>query len=368
MSEPTTLPATIQLTVHGERRARTRDPRRVLQLALASLWLLAAALQFQPFMFSRAFASQTLAGAAAGNPTVVAAPISWLAHDVARFPVAANALFACAQLAIAAGIAWRRTTALALAASIAWAVPLWWLGEGFGGVLTPDASPISGAPGAVILYALLAVLLWPSEPGTRATDGQPHAHAGRRPTSRSTSRPTIAETAVGATTARVIWLALWLAMAYLATQPATRSAQAPSQALTTAAAGQPAWFARLLTSTAGAISGHGTAVGGCLALAFALVGASVFGPPAAARGALLLAILVAALLGVFGQGLGGMLTGQGTDPGTGPPLILLALAYWPATRRATAPSRPPRAHILGRHDAHTRNDPTPVRNARRPVS
>ena len=34
---------------------------------------------------------------------------------------------------------------------------------------------------------------------------------------------------------------------------------------------------------------------------------------------------------------GGILTGSGTDPNTGPLLMLLAAAYWPATRRKARP-------------------------------
>ena len=35
-------------------------------------------------------------------------------------------------------------------------------------VLTGSASPFSGAPGAVIIYALLAVLLWPAAASSSA--------------------------------------------------------------------------------------------------------------------------------------------------------------------------------------------------------
>jgi hypothetical protein len=38
---------------------------------------------------------------------------------------------------------------------------------------------------------------------------------------------------------------------------------------------------------------------------------------------------LAVFVGLFGQHLGGLLTGQSTDPGTGPVLVLLALALWP---------------------------------------
>jgi hypothetical protein len=39
---------------------------------------------------------------------------------------------------------------------------------------------------------------------------------------------------------------------------------------------------------------------------------------------------------VFGQDLGGLLTGQATDPGPAPLFVLLALALWPGRHSATA--------------------------------
>jgi hypothetical protein len=139
------------------------DARRRLQLALAGLWLLDAALQFQPFMFTNGFAGN-LAVTAAGNPPVVAGLITWAARVAGQHAAAANAVFATVQLLIALGIAWRPTVKMALGASVAWAVAVWWLGEGLGGVLTGTASPVTGAPGAAILYGLLAVL---RQPGCR---------------------------------------------------------------------------------------------------------------------------------------------------------------------------------------------------------
>ena len=134
--------------------------RRWLQLALAALWLLDAVLQLQSFMFGKGF-SQMLARMAAGNPGFIADPITWSARLVAGHPTWTNAAFASVQLFLAAGIAWRPTVKVALAASIPWALGVWWAGEGLGGVLTGTANPVMGGPGAVIIYALLAVLLWP---------------------------------------------------------------------------------------------------------------------------------------------------------------------------------------------------------------
>ena len=71
--------------------------------------------------------------------------------------------------------------------------------------------------------------------------------------------------------------------------------------------------------------------------ALAAVAAGVWLPVPAARAAIVLAVLLAGVLWVIGQGLGGLLTGAATDPDTGPLLALLALAYWPVARCGPGP-------------------------------
>src|SRR5262249_33774768 len=137
------------------------DRRRALQLGLAACWLVDGVLQYQPFMYSKAFA-QMLGATAAGNPPVIARAITWDATLVGHHPVLLNTTFATIQLLLGLGIALRPTVRVALAASVAWSVAVWWLGEGLGGVLAGAANPLTEAPGAVIIYALLAVLLWPA--------------------------------------------------------------------------------------------------------------------------------------------------------------------------------------------------------------
>lgn len=68
--------------------------RRTLQTCLALIWLLDAALQFQPYMFSGNFVTKIIEPAAAGDPAVVAAPVTWSARIMAGHIVAANAAFA----------------------------------------------------------------------------------------------------------------------------------------------------------------------------------------------------------------------------------------------------------------------------------
>jgi hypothetical protein len=294
------------------------DVRRRLQLALAGIWLLDALLQYQSFMFSKGF-SQMLAGTASGNPRVVASPITWDATLVTHHAVLLNSIFATIQLLLAIGIAWRPTVRLALAASIAWALGVWWFGEGLGMVLTGSASPVNGAPGAVIIYALLAVLLWPSDRGTSA--------------------PFTAARAVGAPVARALWLVLWLSLAYFALLPGNRAPQALNGMIAGMESGEPGWLAALDRGAASLVAHQGLAASIVLAIALVIIAVGVYLPPPAAKATLMLAIVVAAVIWVFGEALGAILAGGATDPNSGLLLILLALTYWPVRTAVTASAR-----------------------------
>ena len=57
---------------------------------------------------------------------------------------------------------YRPTARFALALSIVWALIVWWSGEAFGMLFMSMASPLTGAPGAVSLYGLLALIAWPN--------------------------------------------------------------------------------------------------------------------------------------------------------------------------------------------------------------
>ena len=86
------------------------------------------------------------------------------------------------------------------------------------------SSPLTGAPGAAFLYALLALLIWPSAPRARAggelTEPVPASVAVSGPLGRY---------------ARLAWFVTWAVMAAL-------MAHAPFRAAAlTAAGGTPAW-------------------------------------------------------------------------------------------------------------------------------
>lgn len=291
------------------------DAGRRLRLALAAVWLLDAALQYQPYMFTKAFA-QTLAASAQGNPPVLAGPITWSAGIIGHHPVAANTGFATIQLLLALGIAWRPAVKIALAASVAWSIAVWWLGEGLGGVLAGSASPWSGAPGAVIIYALLALLLWPTDRGPSVS-----FVAGR---------------AFGPLPARLLWLTLWGSMAFFAIQAGGMAPQGLHDMFSSMAVGEPGWIASIDHGAAALVAQHGPQVSAVFAIAFDLIAAGIFLPGRAARAAIILAVATAAVIWVAGQDFGGILTGSATDPNSGLLLGLFAIAYWPARNSVTA--------------------------------
>lgn len=284
------------------------DARRWLQLGLAVIWVLDGVLQYQSAMFTRAF-SQMLAHGGSGNPAVIAGPAQWAARLIEHYPMSTNAAFATIQLALGLGIAWRSTVRIALAASVVWSVAVWWLGEGLGGVLTSSASPVTGAPGAVILYALLAVLLWPA--------------ARDHPASFVAGRP------LGAGAARGAWLLLWGSLAYFTVLAANRSAQGLHDTVAGMTAGEPGWLASVNRGAAGLLAHRGLPAAVMLAVLLAGIAAGIFLPATAARVTVMLAVAVALVIWVVGQDLGAILAGQATDVNSGPLLVLLALAFWP---------------------------------------
>jgi hypothetical protein len=297
-----------------------RDPavpwRRGLQLWLGLIWLLDAALQFQPAMFRPSFVTAVIEPAATGDPDFVVRSVDWASRLMLQHVGVYNTAFASVQLLIALGLFVRQTVRPALLLSIAWALSVWWFGEGLGGILT-GASPLTGVPGAVLLYALIAVLIWPAPPRT----------AGEL-MSAATAGP------AGAGAAVIAWIALWGSLAHYLLQPANRAPDAIS-GLLQPADGQPAWLAVVMTSLSRASARHGLLISVVLAILCISVALGIL-----ARPLIRPALALAAALGILfwiAQGLGGVFTGQGTDPNTGPLLILLAACYLPRTTRRPAP-------------------------------
>lgn len=324
--DPSVAPATV-LTV-GRRPSIARAVQQIrqltwcrkLQVGLGAAWLVDALLQCQPYMFTRSFASMTLAPASHGDPTVAAAAVSGIAHLVAAHPAAWNAMFALVQLAIGVGILCRSTVRWALAASVLWGLSVWVLGEGLGQVFTAHTTPFTGAPGAALLYALLAMLVWPS----RAARGE----AGTSVAERSP---------LGRWGSRAAWMGVFALFVY-ETIPRGATAVRTGAMLRGMASGEPAWLGRFDSWGASAFSHHGDLV---LLVACGLFGFLGLGIPLIGRfrREIILGAVVVALALWMLQNFGGVATGTATDVNSAPLIILLALSFWPASSRTAAPTR-----------------------------
>ena len=331
------------------RRAWTSRPskdgsgltRRHLQLGLGVLWLLDAALQFQPYMFSTAFARDMIAASANGQPRWVAVGVHWAARLMSSAPVVSNAAFATVQLAIAVLILSRRTARFGLGASVGWALGVWYFGEGLGGITSGQASLVSGAPGAVILYALVAVLAWPPRAGLDR-HGDSSASVSRF--------------------AGAAWAAVWIGGAVLEVLPA--QASPGSLAATVGSNIQSAGrLAGADHTIAAAIAGLGRPSVVLVVALFSAVGVSAIYSPRARRIGAVVGAVLAGTIWLFGQNLGDLGSGQSTDPNSAPLLGLLALAVFGSARAASARQTPASTAAAG-----TPSDPPPGRTGGHPRS
>jgi hypothetical protein len=294
--------------IHQRPSSRSLIGPRGLQIALGALWLLDGVLQLQSFMFTRAFSQTVLGPVAAGQPRVLGVPILWFAHLVGSHPVLWNTAFAVIQIAIGVGLLIPRTVRPALIASVVWAGGVWCFGEGLGGILTGSASPLTGAPGAVLVYGLLGVIAWP--------------WGGRWDIRRG---------------ARAAWAALWCTCAVLWLLPAERAGGAVRSAITAAVPGAPSWLHGLLDRLAGAAGGHGSVIALTISAVSVLIGLGVYSKrpvPFVITGGVL-----AAAMWIAGQSAGGLLSGQSTDPNIGPLFVLLAVVLLP--RAGSTPQETP---------------------------
>ena len=311
--------------------------QRTLQVILGLFWLLDAGLQFQPFMFRSSFTTTYLLDNAQNQPDVVRWIITDVGHFVGPHVAVWNTFFALTQVAIGAGLLFRRTVRPALAVSFFWVLGVWFFGEGLGLLLTGSASALTGAPGSVLLYGLIGLTAWP-----RARPSHDIAPSVGMASSAA------GQGIGGATTPLLIWSGYWSLAAVLFLLPDNRTATSVSSAITGMSSGEPGAYSHFLNSFGNQFGTGGVWTSWLLAIGSLIVG---FGPLLFRRPAPFLAIggLLSAFFWVSGQGLGGIFTGSGTDPNTGPLVILLALAMVPAVLPDRSTWRSPLSLALSRH-------------------
>lgn len=189
-----------------------RVTARAVQIGLGIIWVVDGLLQLQPKMFGTGFADNVILPSAQGQPGIVSGMITHLAHLMSAQPVLTDLVFAGIQLLIGAGLLLRETVKPALVLSFVWALGVWSVGEGFGGLLTGTAQPLTGAPGAALLYLAIALLVWPKkEP--REVDG-----------------PAAAEGLLGVGGGLALWAVVWCGLGILWLLPASSGSGALSSA------------------------------------------------------------------------------------------------------------------------------------------
>jgi hypothetical protein len=306
---------------------------RSIQIALGVVWILDGILQFQPNMFGRGFVTNIILPNAHGQPAPLAWSITTFGHFILPDVGVWNFLFGSIQLLIGFGLLFRRTVKPAIVVMAVWAFGVWWFGEGFGMLFMAMASPLTGAPGAVLLYPVIGFLVWPT-----GRDADPDAAgiasaAGAR-------GPLGQRAALGA------WSGFWILSAALWLLPSNRAGGAISSQLSGAAAGEPTWYSHLLTSLSSTIGPHATFISWELALLSLVIG---LGPLFSRRPTafLLVGLILEMAYWITGMALGGIMTGRGTDPNVGPLIALLAIALIPTV--ATLPAEAPIRTILTRY-------------------
>lgn len=314
--------------------------RRNIQLCLGVLWLLDGMLQFQPFMLGTGFGATVLGPAAAGQPGFVSVPIQWLMGLVLAHPVVPDAIFGTVQILIGLGLLLRPTVRVALAASVVWGLAVWYLGEGLDGIASGHAGVFTGAPGAALLYAILALAAWPAR--TDRTEWATEAEATSASRAHGRAFQAVASLRGGARGSDLpprswvvlAWTALWIGGSVLLSLPSQASAVALAGGPLALAPSNPAWLAGWDYTVAAWTIAAGNAVIVGLVVLQALIGLVALLGQWPRRIAATVGICLALADWVIGQGLGQVWSGQSNDPSTGPMFVLLGMAVLATTGRA----------------------------------
>jgi len=293
---------------------------RGIQIALGLVWLLDGLFQFKSFMFTHAIVKEVFEPAMHGQPSFIGDPMRTFDDFYGRDLTLWNSLSGEIQVAIGLALmSSKRLVKPALAVSFAWAIFVWWFGEGFGGLTSNTLpAPLMGAPGAVILYAIIGLLVWPTEkqegrsPGALGPLGD---HGGLS-----------------------FWSGLWTISAGLWLANVNRAKEATHSMITGMAEASPHWLAKIQDSLAKHTIGHGSTIAIVLAIVSLAVAIGVWTPlrwPALAIG-----IVLSLAYWLYGQDLGGPFWTEGaTDFNAGPLFVLLAVALLPVAQHATSTQR-----------------------------
>ncbi|MEM3857305.1 MAG: hypothetical protein QXI37_02215 [Thermoprotei archaeon] len=316
----------LETTARSEQVQTLGERTRTLFVRLlGALWLLDGLLQLQPSMFTAAFTTNVVGNALMGLPEpLYKFSLQLLVSVMVPKLTLWNSFFAGLQIFLGLALLsrWPKLWKTALVLSIPWSLFLWVFGEGMGGILsgTMDGgvfpgtpSLINGFPGAAILYAWAAVLALMSTEKWRLTSRF----------SLLLDTPAIIFTAGAIVqSAPLMWTTYGQASIFAADLD-----------------NLPSRLAQTVIPISKAAAAHPVTLNFLELLSLIALSALLWMPKRRVAYATFSFVWLC-FAWWFGLGLGGTLTGLGTDPNTPPVIALLTIPYIAAALQSKRSSRP----------------------------
>jgi hypothetical protein len=148
--------------------------RKALQRILGALWLIDGLLQLQPQMFTMNMVNGIMRPMLQGQPGLIEPGLQFIVTQTTNHLTAVNLVIAIVQILLGLGFLllsdrWVKDVVMA---SIVWAFIVWFGGEGMSMLLTGQASILTGAPGAVLLYPLLGFAIYARKKSDARSQGE----------------------------------------------------------------------------------------------------------------------------------------------------------------------------------------------------
>ncbi len=296
--------------------------RRGLQRVLGVIWLIDGLLQLQPEMFTGNMINGIMRPILLGQPGFIESLLQFIVTTTTHNLTTVNLIIAIVQILIGLGFIflsdrWIRELVVA---SFVWALIVWFGGEGMSMLLTGTGSILTGAPGAVLLYPLIGLAVWPRTPGQ-----QPIA-AGSGPVSSD-------DGLLSRRGLRYVLAAFWIFAALLQLQPYWWQSGQISGAVGAMVGGgglNTALIDPVLTHVANASANIEVPLNILLVLLFLALGFGLaLAPDKYLRYFLIASIVASVVVWYFAEALGMILSGMATDFNSGLLLIVMALGVWP---------------------------------------
>jgi hypothetical protein len=279
--------------------------KRTMLWGIALLWLLDAALQAQPRMFSIDFISNIMKPSIAISPSFIGALSNWTLTFVTPRIALFNWLFTITQFVVAfallGGLLRRNQNLIraGLLLSIGWGMVVWVAGEGTSGVFTGNGTLFTGAPGSVFLYIAIAVFYLLPDSWWQLGDRF------------CLPRDFLALVFLYGGVAQVVTPGFW-------------GSRGISILIVGQASMAPSWMINTMLPLVSLTHQYPVISNAVLAASFLALAGLLYGRKPKTLGFLFM-IPVLGVVWYWGQAFGGIFSGMGTDPNTIPPMLILAI-------------------------------------------